>query len=71
MTLGTEYIWSTSEKSYLRAQSLYHIRCIVQEYGGEIVKIDIGNYVLEINVPAKHRDECAMKMQEVMDRMTN
>ena len=65
----SDYIWSTSEKSRLRASALYRIRCIVQEYGGKILNIDLDNYLLDIQVPEEHRDECAMRVQAEIDHM--
>jgi len=57
------YVWSTSEKTRLRALSLYLIRSIVERRGGTI-DIDLATDTINIDVPAKEQVACALEIEE-------
>ena len=61
-------VWSTSEKSYLRAISLYLIRSIVERHGGTI-DVDIKTDTICINVSEKEKTACAQEIEEQVGRM--
>jgi hypothetical protein len=64
-----DYIYSTSEKSYLRAKSLFLIQTIVDQYGGTL-EVDLANDQIHIDVPTEYEVECAQKVEEVVGNMT-
>lgn len=61
--VAENYVWSTSEKTRLRALSLNLIRSIVERYGGTI-DIDLGTDTINIDVPAKEQVACALEIEE-------
>ena len=50
-------------------KSLQLITGIVEQYGGTVHSIDWNTHTLDIEVPKEHEVECAMKAQEVIERM--
>ena len=63
-----DYIWSTSEKSKLRALSLYIIRSIVERHGGSI-EIDLATDTIDIDLPDDERSACAQEIEEEVGNM--
>ena len=57
------YVWSTSEKSKLRALSLYIIRSIVERHGGSI-EIDLATDTINIDLPKEEKVACAQEIEE-------
>ena len=62
------YVWSTSEKSKLRALSLYIIRSIVERRGGS-VDIDLATDTININLPDEEKVACAREIEEQVGTM--
>ena len=62
------YIWSTSEKSKLRALSLYIIRSIVERHRGSI-EIDLATDIINIDLPDEEKVACAQEMEEQVGTM--
>jgi sensor histidine kinase regulating citrate/malate metabolism len=63
-----DYVWATSEKSKLRALSLYLIRSIVEKHGGTIT-IDLSKDTINIDVPEQEKDACAQEIEEQVGAM--
>jgi hypothetical protein len=63
-----DYVWATSEKSKLRALSLYLIRSIVEKHGGTI-RIDLAKDTINIDVPEQAKDACAQEIDEQVGAM--
>ncbi len=63
-----DYVWGTSEKSKLRALSLYLIRSIVEKHGGTIT-IDLSKDTINIDVPEQEKDACAQEIEEQVGAM--
>ncbi|KPK30253.1 MAG: hypothetical protein AMK69_03940 [Nitrospira bacterium SG8_3] len=63
-----DYVWATSEKSKLRALSLYLIRSIVEKHGGTI-QIDLATNTIDIDVPEKEKAACAQELEEQVGTM--
>ena len=57
------YVWSTSEKSKLRALSLYIIRSIVEKHRGS-TEIDLATNTINIELPDKEKVACAREIEE-------
>jgi sensor histidine kinase regulating citrate/malate metabolism len=57
------FVWATSEKTRLRALSLYLIRSIVERHGGTI-DIDLVTDTISIDVPKKEEVTCALEIEE-------
>ena len=66
--LAEDYVWATSQKSKLRALSLYLIRSIVEKHGGTI-KIDLATDTINIDVPEQEEDACAQEIEEQVGAM--
>ena len=64
------YVWSTSEKSRLRALSLYIIRSIVERHRGSI-EIDLATDIINIDVPDEEKVACAQEIGEQVGRIVN
>lgn len=62
------YVWSTSEKSRLRALSLYVIRSIVERHGGSI-EIDLATDTINVDVPDEEKVACAQEIKEQVGTM--
>ena len=67
--IGQEYIWSTSEKSRMRAEALNRISIIVGSYGGH-VEVDMENEILNCvypdSVSEEDKADCAQKCEKIM-----
>jgi sensor histidine kinase regulating citrate/malate metabolism len=66
--MAADYVWATSQKSKLRALSLYLIRSIVEKHGGTI-KIDLATDTINIDVPDQEKDACAQEIEEQVGAM--
>ena len=66
--VAEDYVWATSQKSKLRALSLYLIRSIVEKHGGTI-KIDLATDTINIDVPDQEKDACAQEIEEQVGTM--
>jgi hypothetical protein len=62
------YVWSTSEKSKLRALSLYIIQSIVERHGGSI-EIDLATDTINIDLPKQEKVACAQEIEEQVGAM--
>ena len=65
------YVWSTSEKSKLRALSLYIIRSIVERHRGSI-EIDLATdtfAVINVELPDGEKVACAQEIEEQVGTM--
>ena len=62
------YIWSTSEKSKLRALSLYIIQSIVERHRGSI-EIDLATDTINIDLPDEEKVACVQEIQEQVGTM--
>ena len=63
-----DYIWSTNEKSRLRAMSLYLIRSIVEGHGGTI-DVDLATDTINIDVPEQEEAACALEIEKQVGKM--
>jgi hypothetical protein len=66
--VAEDYVWATSEKTKLRALSLYLIRSIVERHGGTI-EVDLGTDTINIDVPEKKKAACAQEIEEQVGKM--
>ena len=66
--VAADYVWATSQKSKLRALSLYLIRSIVEKHGGTI-NIDLATDTINIDVPEQEKDACAQEIEEQVGAM--
>ena len=66
--MAGDYVWATSEKTRLRALSLYLIRSIAEKHGGTI-EIDLATDTITIDVPDGEKVECAQEIQEQVGTM--
>jgi sensor histidine kinase regulating citrate/malate metabolism len=57
------YVWSTSEKSKLRALTLYVIQSIVERHRGS-VEIDLATDTINIELPDEEKAACAREIEE-------
>lgn len=57
------FVWSTSEKSRLRALSLFVIRSIVERHGGS-AEIDLATNTINIELPDEEKVACAQEIEE-------
>ena len=62
------YVWSTSEKSRLRALSLYVIQSIVERHRGSI-KINLATDTINIDLPDEEKVACAREIEEQVGTM--
>ena len=62
------YVWSTSEKSRLRALTLYIIQSIVERHRGTI-KIDLATNTINIELPDEEKIACAREIEEQVSRI--
>ena len=65
---AADYVWATSQKSKLRALSLYLIRSIVEKHGGT-VEVDLATDTINIDVPKKEQAACAQEIEEQVDHI--
>ena len=56
-------VWSTSEKSKLRALSLFIIQSIVERHGGS-AEIDLATNTINIDLPDEEKVACAQEIEE-------
>jgi hypothetical protein len=63
-----QYVWSTSEKSKLRALSLYIIQSIVERHGGSI-DIDLATDTINIDLPDEEKVACVQEIAEQVGTM--
>ncbi len=68
MIEAEQYVWSTNEKTRLRALSLYIIRTIVEKHGGTI-EVDLATDTINIDVPKAEETACAREIEEQMGSM--
>ncbi len=66
--MAEDYVWATSEKSKLRALSLFLIRSIVERHGGTIV-VDLATDTINIDVPPQEKTACAQEIEEQLGAM--
>ena len=66
--VAEDYVWATSEKSKLRALSLFLIRSIVERHGGTIV-VDLATDTINIDVPPQEKTACAQEIEEQLGAM--
>ena len=64
------YVWSTSEKSKMRATALYLIRSIVEKHGGTL-SVDLRTYTINIDVPKDKKVDCAREIHEAVGGMAH
>jgi hypothetical protein len=57
------YVWPTSERSKLRALSLYIIQSIVERHGGSI-EIDLASNTIIIDVAEGQQAVCAQEIEQ-------
>jgi hypothetical protein len=62
------YVWSTSEKSRLRALSLYIIQSIVERHRGSI-EIDLATDTINVELPEEEKVACAQAIEEQVGTM--
>ena len=62
------YVWSTSEKSRLRALSLYIIQSIVERHRGSM-EIDLATDTINIDLPNEEKVACAQEIEEQVGTM--
>ena len=62
------YVWSTSEKSRLRALSLYIIQSIVERHRGSM-EIDLATDTINIDLPNEEKVACAKEIEEQVGTM--
>lgn len=65
---SSDFVWAQHWKSKQRTQKLQTIASLVHRYGGT-VQVDIETNTLAIDVPEEHKVECALKVQEEMEKM--
>ena len=61
-------IWSSSEKSKMRATALYLVQSIVQKHGGSL-SVDIETDTININVPDGKETDCAIEIADAVGGM--
>jgi len=62
------YVWSTSEKSKLRALLFFIIRSIVERHRGSI-EIDLATDTINVELPEEEKVACAQEIEEQVGTM--